>query len=141
MSSPDPQTSLAANPIVAFIATSDAVRARAFYEDTLGLRIVSDTPFALVADANGTTLRIQKVATFKPHPFTALGWNVSDIIATMAALRARHVVFERYEFIPQDAHGVWTTPDGSKVAWFKDPDGNTLSLTELAAAAGGQKGA
>jgi catechol 2,3-dioxygenase-like lactoylglutathione lyase family enzyme len=123
--------SLAAHPLVAFIATIDAGRARAFYEGTLGLRVVADTPFALVIDSGGTTLRIQKVKTILPHPFTALGWSVPDIERTTAELRDRGVTFERYDFVPQDAQGIWTTPDGSKVAWFKDPDGNTLSLTQL----------
>jgi catechol 2,3-dioxygenase-like lactoylglutathione lyase family enzyme len=132
MSSLDSAVSLAASPVVAFVATRDAARARAFYESTLGLRVVADTPFALVVDAGGTTIRVQKVKAFTPHPFTALGWTVGDIARMMAALRERGVVFQRFEFVPQDAHGVWTTPDGSKVAWFQDPDGNTLSLTEHA---------
>ena len=123
--------SLAACPLIAFIATRDAARARVFYEGTLGLRIVSDTPFALVVDSGGIAIRIQKVEAFTPHPFTALGWTVGDIAQTMAELRGRGVAFERYEFVPQDALDVWTTPDGSKVAWFKDPDGNTLSLTQF----------
>src|SRR6185503_18969432 len=113
--------SLAASSVVAFVATRDAARARTFYENTLGLRIAADTPFAIVVDSGGTTIRIQKVETFTPHPFTALGWQVSDIARMMASLGDRGVVFERYEFVPQDALGVWTTPDGSKVAWFKDP--------------------
>jgi catechol 2,3-dioxygenase-like lactoylglutathione lyase family enzyme len=127
--------SLATDHLVAFIATRDAARARAFYEGILELRVVSDTPFALVVDSGGTTVRIQKVAAFTPHPFTALGWTVRDIARAMADLGARGVAFERFEFVPQDAHGVWTTPDGTKVAWFKDPDGNTLSVTELCARA------
>jgi catechol 2,3-dioxygenase-like lactoylglutathione lyase family enzyme len=132
MSNLDSALSLAASPVVAFVATRDAARARAFYESTLGLRVVADTPFALVVDSGGTTIRIQKVEAFTPHPFTALGWAVRDIARTMAALRERGVVFQRFEFVSQDAHGVWTTPDGSKVAWFQDPDGNTLSLSEHA---------
>ena len=133
--------SLATHRVVAFIATRDATRARAFYEGTLELRVVSDTPFALVVDSGGTTIRIQKVAAFTPHPFTALGWTVPDIGRAMAHLGARGVAFERFDFVPQDIHAVWTTPDGTKVAWFKDPDGNTLSLTELSArAAADEKG-
>jgi catechol 2,3-dioxygenase-like lactoylglutathione lyase family enzyme len=123
--------SLASSTLVAFVATRDAARARSFYEGTLGLCIVSDTPFALIVDAGGTTVRIQKVQAFTPHPFTALGWTVNDLARTIAELRGRGVVFERYEFVLQDALGVWTTPDGAKVAWFKDPDGNTLSLTQV----------
>ena len=122
--------SLAASPIVAFLATRDAARARSFYEGTLGLRIIDDTPFALVVDAHGTTVRVQKVAEFTPHPFTALGWKVADIRSTIADLVRRGVRFERYDFVPQDSDGVWTSPDGTRVAWFKDPDGNTLSVGE-----------
>jgi len=138
MSTLDPAVGLASSSVVAFVATRDAARARAFYENTLGLRVVTDTPFALVVDSGGTTIRIQKVDALTPQPFTALGWTVRDIARTMGALRERGVVFERYEFVPQDSLGVWTTPDGSKVAWFKDPDGNTLSLTEHGAPAAGK---
>ena len=122
---------IASSSLVAFIPTRNAARARAFYEGTLGLRFVSDSPFALVVDSGGTTVRIQKVEALTPQPFTALGWTVSDIAETIAELRGRGVAFESYEFLSQDALGVWTTPDGTKVAWFKDPDGNTLSLTQM----------
>ena len=121
---------LAESPLVAFIATRDAARARAFYESTLGLRVVADTPFALIVRSGVAILRIQKVEALAPQPFTALGWTVADIAATIDELRGRGVVFERYSSLPQDEVGVWNTPDGSKVAWFKDPDGNTLSLTQ-----------
>jgi catechol 2,3-dioxygenase-like lactoylglutathione lyase family enzyme len=122
---------VARSPVIAFLATTDAPRARAFYEGTLGLAITEDTPFALVANAGGTMLRVQKVQHFTPHPFTALGWHVSSIEKTMRELEHKGIVFERYEFLEQDEKGVWTTPDGAKIAWFKDPDGNTLSLTEM----------
>ncbi|MET0594122.1 MAG: VOC family protein [Polyangiaceae bacterium] len=118
------------NPLVAFLATRDAARARAFYEGALGLRVVDDTPFALVFEVKGTQLRIQKVETFAPHPFTSLGWKVSDIAQAVGDLQKRGIAFERYDFLSQDSSGVWTTPDGAKVAWFKDPDGNTLSISE-----------
>ena len=117
--------------LVAFVATTDAARARAFYEKTLGLRLVSDDPYALVFDANGTTIRLQKVETLAPHPFTALGWTVDDINAVVAALQRKDVICERFPGMDQDAHGVWASPSGARVAWFKDPDGNVLSLTEF----------
>jgi catechol 2,3-dioxygenase-like lactoylglutathione lyase family enzyme len=126
--------SLVESPLVAFLATRDAARARAFYESTLGLRVTADTPFALVLDSRGTTIRMQKVETFTPQPFTAMGWTVADIEKTIDQLRGRGVAFERYASLPQDEAGIWTTPDGSRVAWFKDPDGNTLSLTQAAPA-------
>jgi catechol 2,3-dioxygenase-like lactoylglutathione lyase family enzyme len=128
---------LAQSALVAFIPTLDAGRARAFYESTLGLCVVADTPFALILDSRGTTIRIQKVETFTPHPFTALGWQVADIVATMGELRGRGVAFQRYASMPQDQAGIWTAPDGTRVAWFKDPDGNTLAVSQPAAAAPG----
>jgi len=122
---------LGTEKLMAFIGTADAPRAKAFYLEVLGLRLVADEEWAVVFDVNGTMLRMQKAPAVKPLPYTALGWQVSDIASTLAALRAKGVSFERYEHLPQDANGVWATPDGSKVAWFKDPDGNLLSITQF----------
>ena len=121
-------------PVIAFVATQNPAVSRRFYEDVLGLRFVADEPAALIFDAAGTMLRIQKVDRFTPHLFTTIGWKVVDMRATVAALTKLGVKFERYEFLSQDDHGVWTTPDGSAVAWFKDPDGNVVSLTAFAKA-------
>jgi len=98
----------------------------------LGLTLVADEPWALVFDAHGAMLRIQKTPELVPAKHTVLGWRVPDIEETMIGLAAKGVRFERYSFLPQDELGVWTTPDGTRVAWFKDPDGNTLSLTQFA---------
>jgi catechol 2,3-dioxygenase-like lactoylglutathione lyase family enzyme len=117
--------------LIAFSATRQPDKARAFYEKTLGLRFVEDSPFALVFDANGTMLRVQKVPEFEPQPFSILGWTVPDACNAAKDLAARGVVFERYGFLAQDDLGVWTSPDGAKVAWFKDPDGNTLSIAQM----------
>jgi catechol 2,3-dioxygenase-like lactoylglutathione lyase family enzyme len=117
--------------LMAFLATVDGGRARAFYEGTLGFRVLSDDGFALALDAGGTMLRIQKVASLAPHPFTALGWEVPDIAAAATRLAASGVSFERFPGLDQDAHGVWCSPSGAQVAWFRDPDGNVLSLTQL----------
>lgn len=117
---------------MAFVATSDPAAARSFYADTLGLRLVADEAFALVFDANGTELRVQKVSEPAPLPYTVLGWKVGDIARTVETLAAKGVRFEHYEWLPRDPAGIWTAPDGTKVAWFKDPDGNLLSLTEFA---------
>jgi catechol 2,3-dioxygenase-like lactoylglutathione lyase family enzyme len=122
---------LAESKLMAFLATVDGARARGFYEATLGLRVISDDDFALAVDAGGTMLRIQKVASFVPHPFTALGWQVPDVVAAVAALGAKGVAFQRYPGLDQDAQGIWRAPSGAQIAWFKDPDGNTLSLTQL----------
>ncbi len=116
--------------IVAFVATANADRARGFYEGVLGLRLREDSPFALVFDANGVVLRIQKVPSVVPAPYTALGWTVTDIRDTMTGLVRRGVVFERYAGLAQDDAGIWRSPGGAQVAWFKDPDGNILSLTQ-----------
>lgn len=120
---------------MAFLATTDGARARDFFEGKLGLRFVSDAEHAVVFDANGTMLRVQKLKELTPHPFTALGWQVPDITAAVRGLVAKGVAFERYDFFEQDADGVWVAPQGARVAWFKDPDGNTLSLTEIPLAA------
>jgi catechol 2,3-dioxygenase-like lactoylglutathione lyase family enzyme len=122
---------LAASKLISFVATKDAAKARSFYEQALGLSFVSDSPFAMEFDANGTMLRIQKVQELLPAKHTVLGWQVADIQAEIVALVRSGVVFERYDFLSQDDHGVWTAPSGAKVAWFKDPDGNTLSLTQF----------
>lgn len=121
---------LSAHPIMAFVATTDAARARTFYEKKLGLALVSDDPYALVFDAAGTMLRVQKVETVAPVGYTVLGWRVTDIARVAGDLATKGVVLERYGFLEQDARGIWASPGGAKVAWFKDPDGNTLSLTE-----------
>ena len=121
---------IAQSPIIAFIPTRNAARARRFYEDVLGLRFVSDDAFALVMDANGTMVRIVATEDFKPAPFTILGWHVADIHREIATLAGKGLEFTRYPYFEQSADGVWTSPGGAKVAWFLDPDGNTLSLSQ-----------
>ena len=116
--------------LVCFIATVDAERAHAFYHGKLGLALVEDSGYALVFDANGTQLRVQRVQDVAPHAYTALGWEVHDVAATVRALAANGVLMARIPGLPLDADGVWDTPDGSRVAWFRDPDGNTLSLSQ-----------
>jgi catechol 2,3-dioxygenase-like lactoylglutathione lyase family enzyme len=116
--------------IVAFVPTTDFDKARAFYEGILGLRFVQNDGFALVLDANGIMIRVAKVPDFTPFPWTILGWQVTDIENDVAALRERGVEFQRYGFPGQAENGVWTAPSGDKVAWFKDPDGNTLSVSQ-----------
>jgi catechol 2,3-dioxygenase-like lactoylglutathione lyase family enzyme len=117
--------------IIAFVPTRDFDKARAFYEGVLGLRFVADDGFAMVLDANGIMIRVAKVGKeFSPAQFTILGWQVSGIEKVVAAMQAKGVQFERYGFMKQDELGVWTAPTGDKVAWFKDPDGNVLSVSE-----------
>ena len=116
--------------LTAFIATTDSAQARRFYEG-LGLSLIADTPFALVFDSNGVELRIQKVSSVSPPSATALGWQVTDIRQAITALSERGVCFERFPSLEQDDRGVWTSPDGTRVAWFKDPDGNMLSVTQI----------
>jgi len=117
--------------IISFVATQNPARARKFYQTILGLKLISDDPFALVFDANGTMLRVQKVHEIQPARHTVLGWEVPDIHADIKKLAKRGVRFERFEGLQQDELGVWMSPSGGKVAWFKDPDGNTLSLTQF----------
>ena len=125
---------LKSRPIVAFVATTDAKRAKAFYAKTLGLRLVSEDGFALAFDAGGTMLRVAIVQKLQPAGYTVLGWIVPDIAKAVADLVKRGVAFQRYEGMPQDDLGIWSSPSGARVAWFTDPEGNTLSLTELARA-------
>ena len=125
---------LADVPFIGFIPVRDLAAARAFYEGTLGLRVTDDTPFALVLDAGGTMLRVTRVPGLEARPFTVAGWRVPDFDAAVRALAGRGVEFTRYDGMTQDELGVWTTPGGDRVAWFSDPDGNTLSLTAFAAA-------
>lgn len=116
--------------LTAFAAITDSQRARHFYCEILGLRLKQDTEFALVLDANGTELRLQKVESVDPHPWTQLGWSVASIEETVSALAAKGVAMERFSFLPQDEAGIWTAPDGARIAWFRDPDGNLLSVAE-----------
>lgn len=128
-------TSLSLSPVIAFVTIRDVERAKQFYRDTLGLTLLAEElPFALVFDANGVMLRLAISPDSAPIAGTVLGWRVQDIAQTISGLSERGVQFERFDFLPQDDRGVWNTPDGTKVAWFKDPDGNLLSLSEFPAA-------
>lgn len=123
-------TGLGSFPMVGFVAVTDAERAKAFYRDKLGLRLVSEEmPFALVFDAGGTMLRVSMVREITPAPYTVLGWKTDDIEATVAMLEAEGIEFLRFPFMKADGPAVWDAPGGARVAWFKDPDGNTLSLS------------
>lgn len=121
---------LSSETLKGFIPTLDAGRSKTFYSETLGLAIVSEDDFGIEFDANGTRLRVTPVREFTPFPFTVLGWIVADVSATARELAARGVVFERYPYFEQDEDGIWTAPGGTHVAWFKDPDGNLLSLND-----------
>jgi catechol 2,3-dioxygenase-like lactoylglutathione lyase family enzyme len=123
---------LQTSAIIAFAASADLRAARVFYEQALGLRVIEQNDFACVFDANGTMLRVTAVAEVAPPGYTVLGWRASDIAATVRGLTARGVAFLRYDGMDQDEDGVWTTPAGDKIAWFADPDGNVLSLTQFA---------
>lgn len=116
--------------IKSFIPTINPAKAKEFYGNILGLALLLEDNYAIEFDANGTHLRITTVEKLSPHPFTVLGWDVGDIISAVEALHNRGVEFERYSFIDQDDLGIWNSPSNAKVAWFKDPDGNLLSLTE-----------
>lgn len=124
---------LGSSPVIAFVATTDPRRAKAFYAGTLGLRLTGEDPFALVFDAAGTMLRVATVTALKPAGYTVLGWNVRDIDRAVRDLAEKGVAFQRYDGMPQDELGIWTSPGGARIAWFLDPDGNTLSLTEFTA--------
>jgi catechol 2,3-dioxygenase-like lactoylglutathione lyase family enzyme len=125
------QFRLSDQPIIAFVATSDPDGAKKFYRDMLGLPLVSEElPFALVFDANGTMLRVTVVKNVVPAGYTVLGWQVPDIAAAAKSLSEAGIRFERYPGMAQDELGIWSSPGGARVAWFKDPDNNTLSISQ-----------
>jgi catechol 2,3-dioxygenase-like lactoylglutathione lyase family enzyme len=117
--------------VMTFVATRQPENARKFYQDVLGLRLIADELYALVFDLNGIMLRIQKVQDLTPAQHTTLGWRVADIRLAVSRLTAKGVLFQRYPGMHQDELGIWTSPNGARVAWFRDPDENTLSLTEF----------
>jgi catechol 2,3-dioxygenase-like lactoylglutathione lyase family enzyme len=118
--------------VIGFIPTKDAAQARKFYEETLGLRFLSGDIFAVVMEANRTMIRIVQVKDFTAFPFTILGWKVQNIEEEVETLNRRGITFHRYNWLQQGESGIWTAPGGAKVAWFHDPDGNVLSLSQHA---------
>lgn len=117
---------------IGFVLTADLDRTRPFYRDVLGLRLLSEDPFAAVFDCHGMVLRLTSVEGHVPHPHTVLGWQVDGLTDVMADLRAHGVTFNIYPGLGQDAEGVWTMPGGTvRVCWFNDPEGNGLSLTQM----------
>lgn len=121
---------LASGKMVGFVPTKDYDKARAFYEGKLGFEFVSLDQFALVMSTGGNRIRIAKMPNFTPLQGTILGWEVADIEAVVAWLENRGVIMEKYPFVQDREHGIWTTPNGDKVAWFKDPEGNVLSVSQ-----------
>ncbi len=122
---------LGSAPVVAFLPATDLDRSSEFFGGILGLEVTEISSFACVVRGGGSTIRITKVDGLRPQPFTVLGWVVADIAATVTELAARGVAFARYQGMDQDDLGLWATPGGDRVAWFTDPDGNVLSLTQL----------
>jgi catechol 2,3-dioxygenase-like lactoylglutathione lyase family enzyme len=116
--------------VVGFIPTRDVARARAFYVDVLGLRLLAEDGFACVVDAGGATVRVTLVPDYEPGDYTVLGWAVPDVTAAVRALVSKGIEFARFTGMDQDDDGVWTSPGGDRVAWFRDEDGNVLSLTQ-----------
>ena len=116
-----------------FLATTDAKKCLAFYQNSLALELIEDSDYALVFALNGAELRISKLATFTPHPFTVLDWQVDDLAVAMAMLKDKNIIFEIFKGMGQDENGVWHVPgSATKIVWFKDPDGNLLSLSQRA---------
>ncbi len=117
---------------ILFAATANPEESRRFYEEVMGLRFVSDHPYAIVFDINGIMLRVQKVAEVLDLPYTSLGFQVDDLQQSVVELQGKGVEFESFAFLEQDDNGIWTTPDGARVAWCRDPDGSMVSLTQHA---------
>lgn len=121
---------LASARMMGFVLTKDYEQARAFYEGKLGFEFLSQDQFALAVKAGEYMIRISRVPDFKPGPATVLGWEVTDIEAMVAWLKSRGVTFENYPFIQDQKLGIWNAPGGARIAWFKDPDGNVLSVSQ-----------
>lgn len=122
---------LANGILKAFIPTVNPQEAILFYRDLLGFELMSEDDYAMEFNANGTLLRVTIVDEFVPQPFTILGWNIENLVFTVRQFNEKNIYFEIFDFLEQDDLGIWNSPGGAKVAWFKDPDGNILSLTEL----------
>jgi catechol 2,3-dioxygenase-like lactoylglutathione lyase family enzyme len=121
---------LASSKVIGFIPTKDSSQARAFYEGKLGFQFSNEDQFALVMSAGETMIRLAKVTDFIPPPFTVLGWEVPNIEEVVSWLQKRGVAFEKYPWVADKERGIWAAPTGDKVAWFKDPDGNVLSVSQ-----------
>lgn len=122
---------LAQAELLVFVPTVNAERARSFYVDTLELTFLSNDPFAITVRSGNTDIRISRMDAFNPSPYSILGWKVADIEVTAKQFAGAGIIFERYPFLEQDAHCIWNAPDGTaRVAWFKDPDGNVLSISQ-----------
>lgn len=116
--------------ITAFLPTIKPKSSKEFYGNILGLQLLSEDDYAMEFKGNGALLRITTVDTFIPHPFTVLGFKIQNIDSQIKSLVNKGVVFEKYNHFDQDELGIWTSPSKARVAWFKDPDGNVISLTE-----------
>ena len=123
---------LTVSKLVGFLTTTDYEKARVFYEGKLGFEFVSLDQFALAMRAGKNMIRITKAETFQPAQGTVLGWEVDDVRAAVLWLSSRDVVTEKYAFVPDQELGIWNAPSGAQVAWFKDPDGNVLSISHFA---------
>lgn len=118
--------------MIGFIPTRNGDAARIFYEKKVGLQFISDDQFAIVFQSGANMIRVSRTGSFTPAPFTILGWHSLQIERDVREMTARGIVFERYDYLEQDDMGIWIAPGGAKVAWFKDPDGNTLSISQHA---------
>jgi predicted enzyme related to lactoylglutathione lyase len=121
---------LANGKAVAFVPSADLGRAQRFYVDVLGLPKRSGDDFGLVVEAGGVTIRIARAGDFEPQPFTVLGFDVEDVEATARELASKGIALERYPGMSQSPGGIWTAPGGARIGWFKDPDGNVISITQ-----------
>ena len=124
------QSILGNSKAACFVCVTDRARAKAFYGETLGFTLKHEDGFATVFDSNGTTLRVSPAKDFRPQPFTVLGWEVQEIKVAVKALTVAGIEFVRFPGLSQDELGIWSPAPGIFVAWFKDPDGNLLSVAQ-----------
>jgi catechol 2,3-dioxygenase-like lactoylglutathione lyase family enzyme len=112
-----------------FVSTSNVQGSKKFYNELLGFKLLSEDDYGVELEMNNTVLRVVTVAEpIQLQKFTILGWTVPDIHDTINFLKSKDITFEQYSFMEQDELGIWTAPDGTRVAWFKDPAGNLLSI-------------
>lgn len=121
---------ISSGKLMGFLATHDYERAKQFFVGKLGAKFVSQDQFALAVEIGGHQIRVVKIPDFAPVKWTVLGWEVTDVTATVKWLAERGVSTEKYPFVADKELGIWEAPSGAKVAWFKDPDGNVLSVSQ-----------
>ncbi|NKC01482.1 MAG: VOC family protein [Pseudomonadales bacterium] len=110
--------------------TADIPTAITFYEEVLGLSLKANSDGAAVFDVGGRDLRVSPVAETSPTEHTVFGFAVADVQGVAEELSSKGVPLVEFQGFPHDQNGLVATPDGSRVCWFRDPDGNLISVVQ-----------